>query len=93
MHLHLQKRYFWRRCSFLPHPSIHTKYFTVSSGQEVDLAPVIAMNFTCYKIFLYFSDLSWGGPDLPRSTTGNASVDRSNLGYKQSQELECLAIE
>ena len=57
----------------------------VSSGPEVDLAPVIAMNFVCYKFFLYFSDLSrGGGPDFPRSTTGNASNDRSNLGYKQS---------
>ena len=46
-----------------PHPSIPTKYLTVSAGQEVDFAQVIAMNFMCYKFFLYFSGLSWGsGP-------------------------------
>ena len=30
-------------------------------GQEVDLAPVIAMNFMSYKFFLYFSSLSREG--------------------------------
>ena len=73
-----KKRYFCKRYSFLPHPSTPTKYFTVSAGQEVDFAPVIAMNFMCYTFFLYFSGFSRGGPDPPRSTTGSPCVDRSN---------------
>ena len=32
--------------------SIPIEYFTLKSGQKMDLAPVIAMNFTCYKLFL-----------------------------------------
>ena len=35
------------------HISIPTKYFAVRSGQEMDLAPLIPMNFMCYKFFLY----------------------------------------
>ena len=42
---------------FPPHPNIPipTKYFAVRSGQEMDLARVIAMNFMCYKFFFYIS--------------------------------------
>ena len=43
--------------SVIPTP---TEYFTVRSGQEMDLAPVIGVNFMCEKFFLYFSVLSWG---------------------------------
>ena len=32
-----------------------TEYFTVKSGQVMDLAPVIAENFMCYKFFLHFT--------------------------------------
>ena len=40
---------------------ISTEYFSVKSRQEMDVAPVIAMNFMRYnKFFLYFSGLSWG---------------------------------
>ena len=49
----------------------------------MDLAPVIAMNFMCGKFFLNFSVLRrrvW----TPGSTTGNASVYRSNRDFKQS---------
>ena len=37
-----------------------TEYFTVKSGQEIDLAPVIAVNFMCLKFFFYFSGLRKG---------------------------------
>ena len=35
--------------------------FTVKSGQEISLAPVIPMKFMCYKFFLYFSGMSSRG--------------------------------
>ena len=42
---------------FRPIPT-PTEYFTVNSGQEMDLASVIVMIFTRYTIFgLYFSSL------------------------------------
>ena len=40
-----------------------TEYFTVKSGQEIDLAPGIAMIFMRKYFFLYFFGLSKGGPD------------------------------
>ena len=44
---------------FIPNP---TEYFSVKSGQEMDLDPVIAVNFMCSKFFFYFSALR-RGPD------------------------------
>ena len=41
-------------------PPSHTEYFTVNSGPEMDLAPVIAIKFICCKFFLCFSSLSRG---------------------------------
>ena len=40
---------------------IPIEYFTAKPGQEMDLAPVIAMNFMRYKFFLLFSSLKKGG--------------------------------
>ena len=33
--------------------SITNEYFAVKSRQGMDFDPVIAMNFMCYKFFLY----------------------------------------
>ena len=35
-----------------------TEYFTVTSEQEMNLAPVIAINFMRYKFFVYFFGLN-----------------------------------
>ena len=59
MRLHLQKKIIFEVFILT-----HTGYFTVKPGQKIYLAPVIAMNFVCQKFFLYFSNLSRGGPDL-----------------------------
>ena len=42
--LHLQKK-----DSFVDVHPTPTEYFTVKSGQEIDLDPVIAMNFMCFS--------------------------------------------
>ena len=39
------------------------RLFTVKSVQEMDLAPVIATNFMCYKLFLRLSGLSRGASE------------------------------
>ena len=60
------------------------EYFTVKSGQEMDLAPGIAMNFMCWKFFLYFSGLSRSSLNPIESATGSASV---NCSQARSQKL------
>ena len=47
--MHLQKKdIFGKDVHFYHIPAFPpSTYFTVSAGQEVDFAPVIAMNFTC----------------------------------------------
>ena len=53
--LHLQNKIILKKMfiSTTSHISIPNEYFAIRSGQEMDLAPVIAMNFMCYKFFLY----------------------------------------
>ena len=57
--LHLQKKIILEM--FIPTP---TEYFRVKSGQEIDLAPVIAMNYVLegFLIFLRFEQ----GGQTPR---------------------------
>ena len=58
------------------HISIPTDYFAVRSGQEMDLAPVNAMNFMHYVfVILIRFDQGSGSPEL---VSGNVSVNRSN---------------
>ena len=65
----------------LSHP-ILTEYFTVKCGQEMDLAPVIAINVIYYNFFLYFSCLSRGSV-----LTGTTTVNNKNR-YKIKPKTE-----
>ena len=70
-----------------PHPSIPIpyQYFTVRSGQEMDLAPVIAINFMCCKFFLYFSGLSRSSP-IQRWSRGHKARGQGQ-GHKKNPRL------
>ena len=41
------------------------EYFTVQSGQEIDLAPVIAMDLCVTSFFLYFFGMNTDGRGAP----------------------------
>ena len=68
------------------HPT-PTDYFTVKSGQEKRLAPVIAMNYMCYKFFLYFFRFQQEVPVFLGYATVNASVDRLTRATKKLKTL------
>ena len=76
MRLHLQNKIILKKMfiSTSSHISIRTEYFAVRSGLEMDLAPVIAMNFMCYKFFLYQSGLSRGQDHLVLPLVTSASI-------------------
>ena len=71
--LHLQAKIILEM--FIPIP---TEYFTVKSGQEMDLASVISMNFYVLEDFLTFVRFEQGRSRPLEFATGNASIDRSN---------------
>ena len=58
----------------------------------MDCAPVIAINFMRNKVFLYFSGLSRGGPNLIESAAGNANVDRSTRATNKGRNLNVLGV-
>ena len=71
-----------------------TEYFTVKSGQEVALAPVIAVNFMCLKFFLYFCCLSWGSDswNLPLVTPASIVLPRATNKVKNLNVFRIMLI-
>ena len=69
-----------------------TEYLTVKPGKEMDLDPVITIDFYVLQVFRTFFWFEQKGLDpwTPGSDTGNARVDHSN--YRVTNKVRNLNV-